>query len=62
MNKLETDETKDLSNDDLQRYLLLKQLQLVNLQIDKLEKPKVDVQFVEWANEFPNNVVDDTNL
>lgn len=62
LNKLETDEKKDLSNDDLQRYLLLKQVKLVNLQIEKLEKPTVDVQFVEWTQEELNYVDGDTNL
>jgi hypothetical protein len=36
--KLETDETKDLSLSQLQRVVLLKQLQLLNLQIDREKK------------------------
>lgn len=62
LNSLETNDTKDLSNDQLQRFLLLKQVKLVNLQIEKLEKPEVSIEFIEYTEKESKNVVDDVDL
>lgn len=61
LDSLETEETKSLDNDQLQRYLMLKQVKLVELQLEKLQNEKkeepVSVHFVQWDDKESTDTV-----
>ncbi|XP_037026514.1 uncharacterized protein LOC119067555 [Bradysia coprophila] len=51
LNEWETEDTKCLSDEELQRYVLLKHLKLVNLKIEQHETAPVAVEIIELTNE-----------
>lgn len=59
LNKYETHETKLLNNEQLQRFVLLKQLRVANLQLKEMKEipetscEEIQLDFVGWDAEMP---------